>query len=176
MEALPSRVSPRRSFLKTALLGVAALAAAGVTYNALRPPALPTPYIADDAAKALFMALIPVLLKGAMPSGPDAAQQAFARTQTAIATLPLSTQAEIGDLIKLLCLGPARRLLAGISEDWPQATPTQIEAFLQSWRFHRSPTLQTGYAALHDLVIGPWYGDESTWARIGYPGPIKELS
>jgi hypothetical protein len=162
--------------LKATLLGVAALAAAGTTYSLLRPPALPAKYIADDAAKALFMALIPVLLKGALPPGTDAPQQAFARTQAAIATLPLNTQAEIGDLIKLLCLGPARRLLVGISEDWTQATPAQIEAFLQSWRFHRSPTLQTGYAALHDLVIGPWYGDESTWARIGYPGPIKELS
>jgi hypothetical protein len=28
---------------------------------------------------------------------------------------------------------------------------------------------------MHDLIIGAWYADPSTWEAIGYPGPIKEL-
>ena len=171
METLPSR----RSFLKAGLLGAAALAAGAATWGVLRPASVPAKYILDDSAKTLFAALVPAMLKGAMPAGGDAVQQSIARTQTAINSLPLAAQQEVADLIKLLNSGPARRLLTGISEDWPQARPEQIDSFLQAWRTHRSPTLQSAYLALHDLVLGPWYGDESTWERIGYPGPIKEL-
>jgi hypothetical protein len=36
--------------------------------------------------------------------------------------------------------------------------------------------LQTAYHALHDLVLGAWYADPSSWTAVGYPGPLKELS
>ncbi len=171
METIPGR----RSFLKAGLLGTAAIAAAGTGYLALKPAAVPAKYVFDDAAKSVFAAIVPVLLAGALPAGGDAIAQAIARTQTAISSLPLHMQQEVGDLLKLLQLGPARRLLTGIEVDWSAAPQSKVQEFLQSWRTHRSPTLQSGYLALHDLVIGPWYGDESTWERIGYPGPIKEL-
>lgn len=171
METIPSR----RSFLKTGLLGAAAIAAAGTGYLVLHPTPAPAPYVFDDAAKGVLSAIIPVLLAGALPPGAEAIKQAIARTQTAVHSLPLPTQKEVADLLNLMQLGPARRLLTGIEQDWSAAGQDAIRDFLQAWRTHRSPTLQTGYLALHDLVLGPWYGDESTWERIGYPGPIKEL-
>jgi hypothetical protein len=36
--------------------------------------------------------------------------------------------------------------------------------------------LQSAYHALHDLIFGGWYADSASWAAIGYPGPLKELS
>jgi hypothetical protein len=78
-------------------------------------------------------------------------------------------------LFGLLALGPARRLLAGVGGGWEQADPRQVEAFLQNWRTHRLQTLQTAYHGLHDLIIGAWYADPSSWEAIGYPGPPKEL-
>jgi hypothetical protein len=30
-----------------------------------------------------------------------------------------------------------------------------------------------GYQAMHDLVLGSWYADASSWDAIGYPGPTK---
>ncbi len=170
----------RRSFLKMGLLGAVALAALGGGYAALKKDRGPDKYVMDEAAKQVFSALIPVLLAGALPAGPkaepQAVQQALAHIQNAIGSLTLTSQQELADLLKLLAAGPARRYLAGVEDDWPQAKPAQVAAFLQKWRSHRSPTLQSGYQALHDLVIGPWYADESNWAGIGYPGPIKELS
>lgn len=166
----------RRSFLKMGLAGVAALAALGGGYAVLHKGKGPGKYVLDDAAKQVFSAIIPVLLAGALPPGPEPVQQALGRIQNAIASLALSSQQELADLLKLLASSVGRRYLAGVDDDWSQAKPAQVTAFLQKWRSHRSPTLQTGYQALHDLVIGPWYGDESTWAGIGYPGPIKELS
>jgi hypothetical protein len=50
-----------------------------------------------------------------------------------------------------------------------------VADFLQSWRKHRLAMPQTAYLALHDLVLGSWYADPSSWAAIGYPGPRKEL-
>jgi len=89
--------------------------------------------------------------------------------------LPLATQKEVQDLFGLLALGPARRLLAGVAGGWEQADPQQVAAFLTSWCTHSLQTLQVGYHALHDLIMGAWYADPSTWETIGYPGPMKEL-
>jgi hypothetical protein len=96
--------------------------------------------------------------------------------QKAIAGLPLTTQREIQDLFGLLTLAPSRRFLVGLPDDWPQAKQEDVAAFLNRWRLHRFGMLQSAYHALHDLITGSWYADESTWASIGYPGPIRQLS
>jgi hypothetical protein len=62
------------------------------------------------------------------------------------------------------------------STQWSQATQEDVAAFLSHWRVHRLALLQSAYHALHDLVIGGWYADESTWESIGYPGPMRALS
>lgn len=171
--------SQRRSFLKTALSGIAALAVVGTGYQLTHPDSGPGKYVLDDNAKMVLSALIPVFLQGAIPTDPGALsgalQKSMTHLQNAISSLPLVAQQEVADLFKLLSAGAARRWLVGIAEEWKDVRPEQIRAFLQSWRVHRSPTLQAGYSALHDLVLGPWYGDEATWDSIGYPGPIKEL-
>ncbi|HJV85672.1 MAG TPA: hypothetical protein VJ698_09350 [Noviherbaspirillum sp.] len=166
----------RRSFLKAGLVGALALAAAGGIYRATRRPAAPERFVLDDAAKAVLGAVIPVVLKDAIDPTPAMVQAATARVDVAISGLPFATQKEIQDLFGLLTLGPARRFLAGIPDDWPKARQEDIAAFLQNWRLSRFGLLQSAYQALHDLILGAWYGDESTWAAIGYPGPIKELS
>ena len=56
-------------------------------------------------------------------------------------------------------------------EDWPDAPTAEVAAFLEAWRRHRATLLRSGYAALHDLVLGTWYADRDAWAAIGYPGP-----
>jgi hypothetical protein len=114
------------------------------------------------------------MLEGALPA--DASDKAIDHTLQAIAGLPLATQKEIQDLFGLLTLGPTRRFLAGVPDDWASAKREDVNAFLQSWRMHRFMMLQSAYHALHDLIVGGWYGDEATWASIGYPGPIKTLS
>ncbi|HYD79282.1 MAG TPA: hypothetical protein VEC06_05695 [Paucimonas sp.] len=166
----------RRSFLKVGLFGALALAATGGIYRLARGPVSPAPYILDDEARTALRAIASALLHGALPASAQAVDTHLARVQTAIAGLPLNTQKEIQDLFGLLVLGPTRRFLVGLPEDWAHARQEDVVAFLQSWRTHRLGLLQSAYHALHDLAIGPWYADESNWAAIGYPGPIKELS
>lgn len=166
----------RRRFLQVGLIGTVTLAAAGGLYRILNTPAPAQKFALGSEAKSALGAIVTAILQGAKPSTSEATELAIARVQAAIAGLPLATQKEIQDLFALLTLAPARRFLAGIPGNWSDAKIADVAAFLESWRAHRFAMLQTAYHALHDLVIGGWYADESTWASIGYPGPIKELS
>lgn len=170
----------RRSFLKIGVLGALTLAAGGAIYRVANPPQ-PGRFILDGAARSVLAAVIPSMVGSAMMPAEAAARVAavsacIERVNGAILGLPLATQKEVQDLFGLLSLGPARRFLAGVPDSWAQATPQQIDAFLQSWRTHRIGMLQTAYLAMHDLITGSWYADPASWAAIGYPGPIKELS
>ncbi|KQZ30546.1 hypothetical protein [Duganella sp. Root1480D1] len=162
----------RRSFLKAGLLGGLALVAGGAVYRQLRP-AVAQRFALDDQGRSILAVLIPAMA-GCAPDAPALAA-AIDRVGAAINGLPLRVQKEISDLFGLLSMAPTRRLLAGVPA-WPEATPAEVAAFLQSWRTHRTEMLQTAYHGLHDLVIGGWYAEPSTWADIGYPGPMKELS
>lgn len=172
-------MTTRRSFLKVGVVGAIALAAGGALYRKMQGPAPLTPYALDGGARGVLAAIVPVIIGPMLPTDGAARTQAIARTiegvQASVAILPWSTQKEIQDLFGLLSLAPARRLLAGVPA-WDEATPEQVAAFLQSWRTHRLEMLRGAYAALHDLVLSPWYADPASWSAIGYPGPIKELS
>ncbi|WP_426193008.1 hypothetical protein [Massilia sp. DWR3-1-1] len=163
----------RRTFLTTGGLAALALAVCGGAYRYHQRA--PAPFVAGASARAILDAIIPAMLAGALTERAQIAPTR-ARVLQAIAGLPLSAQQEIDGLFTLLALGPVRRLLAGVPADWDAASPAQVAAFLQSWRLHRFADLQVAYAALHDLILGAWYADPSSWAAIGYPGPLAALS
>lgn len=166
----------RRRFIQAGLVGSIMLAGAGGAWRLLRPSDAPAAaeFRLDAEARAALMAIVPVMIKGAVQVADIPI--AVDRVEHAVGTLTLATQKEVQDLFALLTLAPARRFLAGVSPDWPQASEEQIAAFLQGWRLSRFALLQSAYQALHDLITGAWYADESTWAAIGYPGPMPELS
>ncbi|MES2263297.1 MAG: hypothetical protein V4724_32650 [Pseudomonadota bacterium] len=169
----------RRSLLKIGVLGGIALAAGGAWYRRGQDTP-PGRFALDGEARAVLAAIIPALLDPLLPAQDVPRAAAIASTtdavRQAINSLPLATQKEVQDLFGLLALAPARRFLAGVPAAWSEATPQQVSAFLQDWRLHRLGMLQSAYHALHDLVLGAWYAQPASWAGIGYPGPIKELS
>lgn len=170
----------RRTFLKVGALAALALAAGGGVYRYTHPSGPLQRFVLDGEAKAALDAIVPAMLAGALPVEPGARSAAISatteRVHQAIRGLPLPAQKEVQDLFGLLALAPARRALTGVSGAWSGASPEQVGVFLQEWRFHRLDMLQTAYHALHDLIIGSWYADPSSWAAIGYPGPMKELA
>lgn len=89
-----------------------------------------------------------------------------------IDNLPASTRREIGDLFGLLALKPARALL-GYGGDWPGADSNVVNAFLAGLRDSSISLKQQAYFALHDMVLGSFYAEPTTWAATGYPGPPK---
>ena len=170
----------RRTFLKVGAIAALTLAAGGGLYRLVNPPGPLQPFALDGEAKAAIDAIIPAMLAGSLPADAAARRAAVAATtdhvHKAILGLPLTSQKEIQDLFGLLALAPARRALTGVSGAWANATDAQVGSFLQDWRFHSLDMLQSAYHALHDLIIGSWYADPSSWSAIGYPGPMKELA
>ncbi|WP_409267882.1 hypothetical protein [Massilia sp. BHUDP2] len=168
----------RRTFLKAGGLAALALAAGGAFYRA-RYSGTPHRFALDGEARAALHAILPAILAGALPQ--DAGREA-ALTRTidgvhqAILGLPPGTQKEVQDLFGLLALAPARSLLTGIAGGWEGARVDEVSACLEDWRLHRLGLLRSAYHALHDLVLGAWYAQPSSWAAIGYPGPLKELA
>lgn len=168
----------RRAFLTTGgLAGVAlAIGGAGYRYRYLdRPPAPAAAFVLHGDAGVILAAIIAAMLAGAMPAG-AATGSTVAGVLKAIGGLPLSAQQEIQGLFSLLALAPVRRLLAGVTVDWPDATTAQVSAFLQRWRLHDLSDLRVAYAALHDIILGAWYAEPAHWAALDYPGPMEALS
>lgn len=82
-------------------------------------------------------ALIPVILAGALSPQPEAAVRRsialLSGVETAINGLSLAAQEEIGELICSPSRSP-RMLAAGLWSPWEEATPANLNAFLDSWR------------------------------------------
>lgn len=166
----------RRTLLKAGVAGGAALLAAHWLYTrSIGPGVVDTRFVAlDSNARAIVAAIAPVLLAGALPTGPAsvaALDAVVAGVDTAIAGLPPAARKELDQLFSLLAFAPSRSLVAGVWSAWPEAAPVAIADFLAQWRDSRFLLLRSAYAALHQLVMAAWYGNERAWVAIGYPGP-----
>jgi hypothetical protein len=117
------------------------------------------------------------LLDGIIP--PEGTQRAAAiadlltRIDGLIANLPSHAQAELSQLLALLASAPGRRAFAGLTSPWADATTQQVQDALQAMRVSRVSLRQQGYQALHDIVGAAYFSGESTWALLGYPGPLS---
>lgn len=171
----------RRQFIKAGLAGGLALSAAGYFYSRSRQEAPATGVLRRPSfqERAIVAALVPAVLAGVLPQAGEARSEAIARTVdgvgVAIAGLSAAAQQELSELFTLLGFAPARVLLAGLWPSWEAASVDEVAAFLQGWRTSRLGLLRSAYAALHDLVLGAWYGTPDTWEAIGYPGPPEIL-
>jgi hypothetical protein len=166
----------RRTLLKAGVAGVAALVLARWLYTTVSAPQRTATGVSalDSDARAILAAIIPVLLDGALPIGPDAAvarDEALAGAGQAIAGLPPSVRSELDRLFALLAFAPTRCLVAGVWSPWPDASRESVAAFLRRWRDSRFALLRSAYEALHQIVLGAWYGNPNAWGAIGYPGP-----
>ena len=167
----------RRTFIAAGFVGAAALAAAAW----LRGPHVPASGIArralDADGEAIFAAVAPVILEGALPQDLAARAAALSQTldgiDTAVAGLSPAAQAELGQLIALLALPPVRFGIARVSDAWPAASPPQVRRFLDNCRSSRFTLMRAAYDALHDLTFAAWYGNPNAWAAIDYPGPPR---
>ncbi|MDP2821319.1 MAG: hypothetical protein Q8O52_01380 [Sulfuritalea sp.] len=168
----------RRQFIKTGIAGGLLLAAAAIFQKPLDragKQALVAGNPLDPSLRTVIQAVAPVILQGAFPAaGADRAAALERITKgvgLAVARLGAAAQQEVAELFALLAFAPTRIAVAGVSASWDQASVAEIESFLRHWQYSRLDLLKSGYQALHDLVLGAWYADPSTWAAIGYAGP-----
>lgn len=164
----------RRTLLKLGLASGAVLALAGGAAVLLRP-GLEQGRLAP-AARPLFVSLGRAILQGTLPAEPGPQARALDglvdRVDALAQNLPLPVQAELSELVGLLCTAPGRRLLAGLAPGWEEARPEEVRAALDGMRFSALALRQQAYQALHEIVGGAYFSEESTWKVLGYPGPL----
>ncbi|MEP7154872.1 MAG: hypothetical protein ABI905_03810 [Betaproteobacteria bacterium] len=172
-------MTSRRAFLKVGLAGAFVLAVARgmdrqVFAQAPTGGSLDLKKLANKDADCIA-ALAPAILNGALPADPAArlvaineVVEAFDRT---VAGLSPAIQKEVEQLLSLLTFAPTRRLVAGVSAPWHEATEADVSRFIEQWRQSRFSVLQQGYQALSQLMIACWYGNPLAWESIGYGGP-----
>jgi hypothetical protein len=163
----------RRQFLKFGLAGGLLLAAAGAArartdYRAAT--GADRFEVLSERDRAVLAAIAPVILGGTVAAAADPGA-IVGSVDRAVAGLPPHLQAEVKQLLALLASWPGRRLLAGVSAPWEQASGPDVAAFLERWRFSGWALFQQAYHALHELVLAAWYARPDSWPAIGYPGP-----
>lgn len=163
----------RRSLLKLGAGAGLVLAAAGGGFALLRPAWQQEQL--TPAGQALFRAVASAVLDGLLPSDPDARALALdgqlRDLNTTLAGLPPGLQAEVAQLGAVLCSPPGRMALAGLTEDWADASPASVAGALQRMRLSRLALRQQAYHALRDLSNAAWFAQPGHWASVGYPGP-----
>lgn len=116
------------------------------------------------------------MLDGALPTAASQREQALAgmldRIDALIAALPPHAQGELSQLLALLASAAGRRTLAGLNEEWSLTNAADIQHGLQAMRMSSISLRQQAYHALHDIVGGAYFAEPSTWAMLGYPGPV----
>ncbi|WP_397378943.1 twin-arginine translocation pathway signal protein [Pseudomonas sp.] len=166
----------RRSLLKVGLLGTALLGTAGLTAT-LSGCSASTPKagfaVLRETDLPFFQALIPVLLHGAVP-----AEQMPAAVSATLQNLDYSLNHVSPEMLKLtvqlfdvLALPITRGPLTGIWGSWANASPTDMQAFLERWQNSSISLLRMGHSSLLQLVMMAWYSRPESWAHCGYPGP-----
>jgi hypothetical protein len=176
-----SIMASRRQILKAGMVAGAALVAVRVAWG----PFSTQPLLPDDPnfaykflgakERTVLAAIVPLVLKGALPEDLDRRQRAVTEVMrgidVAVSGLPPSVQGEVEELFALLAFPVTRRAIAGVASPWLEAQPASIRAFLERWRDSRFTLLRSGYRALQELTMAAWYGNPVAWTAIGYPGP-----
>ena len=166
----------RRDFIKSSLGGIT-LVFGGVASYQLYLESQTLPF---EKTKALFLSegdqmvlsvLIPVLLNGA--TGKVDLVKCIQNIDAAIVRLPEKTQQELRQLFDLLGSMFGRLIIAGVWQNWQMASNQSLNEFLSSWRNSSLELLQQAYLGLHKLIIGSFYSEQSSWASLGYPGPLN---
>jgi hypothetical protein len=164
----------RRRFLQLGLGAALVMAVVGGAVVWLRP-GLQAGRIAPAVRSALAR-LSEAILDRSLPADESARASAVAaqidRLDAFIAGLPAATRDELSQLLGLLAAPPGRRLLVGLSTDWPQATVEEVRDALQDMRLSSLSLRQQAYHALRDLTNGTYFSEPQAWAGIGYPGPV----
>jgi hypothetical protein len=164
----------RRRLLQLGLGAAAVVVVAGGGIALMRPTWVDGRLTATG--REVFGAVARAVLDGSLPTaGPDrdaAVQAQLQRLERTIAAFPSATQSEIAQLIALLASAPGRLLLAALPTPWSEATAGEVQAALQGMRTSSLALRQQAYHALRDLTNAAFYSDPSTWALLGYPGPM----
>lgn len=164
----------RRTLLKLGATSAALLAVIGGTAALIQPGlerGILTP-AGRDVFRAIGLGVLDKTLPDPAPAKEVALAALLGRVDLLVTALPPHAQAELSQLLSILASGAGRRVLAGLTTPWPNATAADVQAALQDMRLSSLAVRQQAYAALHDITAGAYFSEPTTWAQLGYPGPL----
>ena len=166
----------RRRFIQAGIAGAALLALARWVDRPSVAASAPYRFLDSRGVKSVD-ALAAVVLAGALPADESARRAAINEVviafDRAVSGLAIPVQQEIGELFSFLHTLPLRVAFAGLWAPLEESTPEQITAFLLRWRDSPFDLQRASYRALTQLIQAAWYGNNASWAAIGYPGPPR---
>ena len=174
-----SITTDRRGFMKLGLVGSAVLTSGSMIATlsgCSKQPASEQGYRFFRPQDVEFLsALIPVIA-GKYPGGlgDQAVPRVLAQLDKLMFTLQGHAQSEIVKLFDAMSFAPVRVAAGAQWADWKDATPEQIESFLEGWRTSIIPLKRMGYFSLAKLINIAWYSQPENYPISGYPGaPVK---
>lgn len=120
-------------------------------------------------------AVIPVVLKGSLPSDDklrkEAIENSLGYIDIAIFNLGPHNAAQMIDLFNLLNMRISRGLTTGVWSKWENASEEEIENFLNSWRESSVSLFNLAYNGINKLMCATWFGQPLAWDKVGYHLP-----
>lgn len=166
----------RRTLLQLGIGSAVALAVVGGGIALVEPGLAPDGRL-RPGARAVMAAVARGVLDGVLPADSGALDAALRshlqRLDDTLAAFPLATRAELSQLFTLLATPPGRLALTGLGPRWETATVAEIQQALESLRRSTLSLRQQAYHALRDLTNAAWFADPSSWAALGYDGPVN---
>ena len=164
----------RRTLLKLGWGSAVVFALAGGTAALLQPGLVNG--VLSPRSRLVMARIASALIADAWPQGvpPEArAMDALLdRINAQIAGLQDAVQAELSQLLTLLDTTAGRRGLVGISSAWDAVGTPELTGALQAMRTSDLALRQQAYLGLHDLIYAAHFSTPSSWAVLGYPGPV----
>ncbi len=184
----------RRGFLKKTVAGAALLAAAGAVPLALRKtrlrPAKQPLRFFSPAEYSVFAAVaervlarggadVPSELAGVLKGRPAAPAPAdvdvAGKADAFLAPLDATSAKDLKQLLALFDNALFSFATGGPPRPFTRMSASEQDAHLERWATSRMALRRTGFQALKRLSAAVYYGDPSTYASVGYPGPPDEL-
>jgi hypothetical protein len=166
----------RRTLLQLGIGSAIALAVVGGGIALVEPGLEPDGRL-RPGARAVMGGVARGVLDGVLPADPAALDAALRshlqRLDETLAAFPAATRAELSQLFALLAMPPGRLGLTGLGKPWDVATVAEIQQALESLRRSTLTLRQQAYHALRDLTNAAWFADPSSWAALGYDGPVN---
>ena len=164
----------RRRFLQYGLGGTILLGVGGgllsVQQTALRTPKRALKVLSPEQF-SIFAAVADCLLPGGDGLPPAAELEVIEGIDDVLAVAPPIHLDDLGALLILLENATAGALLDRRPRPFTVCDRETQLATLERWRHSTITIRKIGYKALRGLCMSSYYGNESIYASIGYPGP-----
>lgn len=170
----------RRNFLKLSATSAALLSIGGGTAVlagcSRSEPAASGYEFLRAADLVLLNALSLAIVPGGLPTEPSARSKSLQTITKGIDStcvrLGSPSQKKIRQLFDLLTAGLTRRLAAGVSKPWNEASAQEVTAFLNKWRHSSIGLFNSGYRVLVTFITLTHYASPEGAKGTGYPGPL----